>query len=169
MYVNVVQWCERSEFESFEWFRNKKSNVKLKISFLPCVFHHHLFLAITNVCWGTVSYRRERTCTNHISSSMQTIPFAKERLGSPQSITIRARQPINMLRHMGEKQSDGSGRRLADKDVLCHGPMCLSFSKDIPVTQEFFLGGWKCLSFSCHQILFLNHDTVFVQYILQHW
>jgi len=69
---------------------------------------------------------------------------------------------------MGEKQSDGLGQRLADRDMLCHLSVCLGFSKDIPVTQECLLGGLKCLRFSFHQILFLNRDTVFVQYILQH-
>lgn len=70
---------------------------------------------------------------------------------------------------MGEKQSDGVGQRLSDKDVLCHLSVCPGFSKDIPTAQECLIGGFKCLSFSFHQVLFLDHDTMFVQYILQHW
>lgn len=44
---------------------------------------------------------------------------------------------------MGEKQCDGLGQRLSDKDVLCHLSACLGFSKDIPVTQECLVGVLK--------------------------
>lgn len=63
---------------------------------------------------------------------------------------------------MEEKQSDVLGQRLSDKDVLCHLSVCLGFSKDIPIAQECLMAGFKCLSFSFHQVLFLDHSTMFV-------
>lgn len=83
MYVSIALWGKRSDLESFRWRGSKKRNGEGKciVSFLVN-FHYHLFLVITDFCWGNVSYQRVRRYTSHFLSSTQAVPFDKERLGS---------------------------------------------------------------------------------------